>query len=338
MRLDLRSSSAAIGLVLLAALLCPAAQAEVKEVAIARQYGVSYLPFMVMEQNKLLEKHARASGLGEISVKWATFAGGAAMNDALISGNLDFASAGVPPFATLWAKTRASLGVKGVCAMSSLPSYLITRNPAIKSIADFGPADRIALPAVKVSNQAIYLQMAAAQAFGIENYNRLDKYTVTMSFADSTVAMLAGAGDLNSNFVSPPYAQQQLEKPGMHAVLNSNDVMGGPTTLILVYATTRFHDANPKTYAAFVAAMSEAVRTINADKKAASALYVRLAKSSDSAESIEKIIADPQVDYSLTPRGIVRYTDFMNRVGSIDVKPASWKELFFADAHALPGS
>jgi NitT/TauT family transport system substrate-binding protein len=314
------------------------ARAELSEVTIAKQHGISYLPFMVMERDKLLEKHARAVGLGDIKVNWHTFAGGGATNDALISGNLHFASAGVPPFATLWEKTKGNLNVKAVCAMSSLPSYLNTRNPAVKSISDLGDADRIALPAVKISNQAIYLQMAAAKAFGIENYNKFDKLTVTMSFVDGTTSLLSGTSEVNTHFVSPPFAQQQLEKPGIRNILNSYEVMGGPATLIVVYTTEKIQKTNPKTYAAFVAAFGEAINAINRDKPAAAAFYVKETKSKDSVESVEKILNDTQVEFTMTPRRISTYTDFMAKVGSLKTKPASWKEMFFPNAHGLPGS
>ncbi|HRD89113.1 MAG TPA: ABC transporter substrate-binding protein, partial [Accumulibacter sp.] len=59
------------------------AQAETTEVRLAQQYGISYLPLMQIEQNRLLEKHAAARGLGEIKVTWSKFAGGNVMNDAL---------------------------------------------------------------------------------------------------------------------------------------------------------------------------------------------------------------------------------------------------------------
>ena len=55
----------AIVLFLLAALAGPAA-AELNEISIAQQYGVSFLPLMLMERDKLVEKHARAEGLGDI--------------------------------------------------------------------------------------------------------------------------------------------------------------------------------------------------------------------------------------------------------------------------------
>lgn len=323
-----------------ATILCAAsaAHAELAEVTIAKQYGVSYLPFMVMERDKLLEKYARNAGLGEVKVHWRTFAGGGVMNDALISGSLQFASAGVPPFATLWEKTKGNLNVRAVCAMSSLPSYLNTRNPAVRSIRDLSDADRIALPAVKVSNQAIYLQMAAAKALGIENYNKFDKLTVTMSFVDGMAALLSGTSEINAQFVSPPFAQQQLEKPGIRSILNSYEVMGGPATLIVVYTTEAVQKSNPKTYAAFVSAFEEAITAINRDKRAAADFYVRETKSKDTVESVEKILNDPQVEFTMTPRSIGTYTDFMVKVGSLKVRPTSWKEMFFPNAQGLPGS
>ena len=47
------------------------------------------------------------------------------------------------------------MNVRGVVAMNRQPAYLTTRNPNIKSVRDFTDNDRIALPAVKVSVQAI---------------------------------------------------------------------------------------------------------------------------------------------------------------------------------------
>src|SRR3954470_23883298 len=86
------------------------ARAEVNEVTIAQQYGVAFLPLMWMEQNKLVEKHARAQGLGDIKMNWAKLAGPAAMNDALLSGSLSFSSVGAPSLITLWGKTKGNIG------------------------------------------------------------------------------------------------------------------------------------------------------------------------------------------------------------------------------------
>ena len=68
--------------------------AETKDLRVARQYGLGYLQMMVMEEMKLVEKHAKAAGLGDVKVSWSTFRSSDVMNDALLSGNLDFASLG----------------------------------------------------------------------------------------------------------------------------------------------------------------------------------------------------------------------------------------------------
>ena len=68
------------------------ARAEVSEITLAQQYGVSFLPLMVMQKEQLIEKHAAAAGLNGIKVSWAKMAGPSVMNDGLISGNLHFAA------------------------------------------------------------------------------------------------------------------------------------------------------------------------------------------------------------------------------------------------------
>ncbi len=98
--------------------------------------GVGFLPLLVMRDRNLIEKHAQAAGLAELKVRWIELGGPAVMNDALLSGSVDFIAAGPPAFITLWDRTRGSADVRGVAAMSSLPMYLNTTNPALKSLDD----------------------------------------------------------------------------------------------------------------------------------------------------------------------------------------------------------
>src|SRR5471032_1114232 len=139
-----------LGALLSSAILGTSAQAlaEASEIRIAQQYGISYLPTLIIENQKLVEKYAKAAGLGDVKVTWAKFAGANVMNDALLSGSLDIASAGVPPAITLWSKTKGD--VKLVTAMNSMPNLLNSRNPKVKSIRDLTEKDKIAVPAVKV--------------------------------------------------------------------------------------------------------------------------------------------------------------------------------------------
>ena len=312
------------------------ARAETSEVKIAPSYGIAYLPLVVMEQNRLLEKHARAAGLGEIKVTWVTISGGAGMNDALLSGSVDFVSGGIPPFALLWEKTRGA--VKGVAALSAMPIFLNTRNPAIKTIRDFTPASRIALPAVKSSAQAMFLQMAAELAFGEGNFARLDALTISMAHPEATALLLSGRGEIDSNFSSPPFQYQQLEHAGVRTVLNSYDVLGGPATLFLAWTTAKFHDANPKTYAAFLAALEEANAFIAKDRRGAAELYVQKSRDKTPLENLLKMLNDPQTQFMAAPQSVMKTVLFMHKTGTLKTRPESWKELFFSEVHQLPGS
>src|SRR4051794_17642786 len=214
------------------------AQAEQSELRVAKQYGLGYLQMMVLEDQKTIEKNAKAAGLGDVKVTWATFRSSDVMNDALLSGNVDFVCLGIPGIATIWGKTRGGLEVKAASGFNFLPLQLNTRDPKIKSIRDLTDKDKIALPAVKVSMQAIILQMAAAQAFGEANYTKLDGLTVSMAHPDGMATFLSGAGEINNHFTSPPFSQKELEKPGISKVLNSTDVLGGPISFNVVAATS----------------------------------------------------------------------------------------------------
>src|SRR5437660_11086786 len=107
------------------------ARAEMAEINVAQQYGISYLPLMLMEEKKLIEKHAKAAGV-DVKVGWAKFAGGNVMNDALLSGSLQFASGGVGPLVTLWARTRGNLDVRSVGELNSMPLSLVKLNTNVK--------------------------------------------------------------------------------------------------------------------------------------------------------------------------------------------------------------
>jgi len=327
----------AVGAALAASLWSPGAEAQVKTVRLAKQFGISYLPLTIMEDKKLLEEQAKKLGI-EVKTEWLQLSAGSPMNEALISGNLDFASGGVGPLLTIWSRTRANLKVKGVAAINSMPIWLTTINPDVKTIKDFTEKDRIALPAVKVSIQAVTLQMAAEQAFGPGQHGRLDTLTVSMSHPDGMAAMMSGRSEVTGHFTSAPFQYQELADPRVRKVVDSYDVLGGPHTFNVVWASTRFRDENPKIVEAFVAALDEAVKFINANRKEAAEIWVRAENSRMPAAEAERIIRLPENEWTMTPKKVMAYADFMSRNGLIPARPESWKDLFFPEVHGLPGS
>jgi len=327
----------AAGAVALAASLPAAAQAP--EIRIARQFSMGYLQFNVMEHQALIEKHARALGLPQVKVSWLVFNGPNAVNDALLSGSVDVAAGGVPGLLVLWSRTKGTpQEVRGISAMSSQPFLLNTRNPAVKTVADFTDGDRIALPAVKVSVQAIALQMAAAKAFGQANFAKLDSLTVSMTPPDSTIALLSGGGEITAVFSVPPFQQQQLEKPGIRTVLNSYDVMEGPHSFTVAWTSARFREQSPILYKALMAAMAEATEIVNADPRAAAALWIEDSKSKLALDFVDRVVSGPQVRWTLVPENTMKFARFMQSTGTLKTMPESWRDYFFPEIHGRNGT
>jgi NitT/TauT family transport system substrate-binding protein len=312
-------------------------RAEARTVRIAKQYGISYLPLTIMQERKLLESEGKKLGL-DLSTEWVRFTGGPPMNEALISGNLDFASGGVGPLVTIWSRTVKNMKVKGIAALNAMPLYLNTIKPEIKTIKDFTEKDRIALPAVRVSIQAVILQMAAEKAFGQGQEHKLDSWTVSLSHPDGLAQMMSGKSEITAHLTSAPYQYEELKDKRVHRVLNSYDVLGGPHTFNAVYATAKLYEGEPKLVQAFLAALNEAMKEIKADPHAAAELWVKADKSKIPVADAEKIIRDPENQWTTTPRKTMVFADYMSRVKMIPVKPASWKDMFIDAVHNLPGS
>jgi NitT/TauT family transport system substrate-binding protein len=315
----------------------PAGAAEVSELRIAQQFGIGYLPLTIMKSNKLVEKHLKAAGLADTKVVWSQLGSGSPMNDALLSGSLHVASGGVAPFLILWDRTRGTLNVKAVAALSSMPMYLVTNNPSVKSIRDFTDKDRISMAGAGQSIQTIVLQMATAKEFGEANYNKFSTLYRNLSHPDGLAAFLSGT-EITAYFSSPPFQYQALEKPGVRRILNSYDISGGPATFLVAWATGKFHDENPKTFQAFFNAYREATDFINANKRAAAEIYVRESKDKSGIEAIEKMLNDPEIRITMTPEQTLPIADFMSKTGTLKGKAGSWKDLYFPELHSLPGS
>jgi NitT/TauT family transport system substrate-binding protein len=261
------------------------------------------------------------------------------MNDALLSGSVDFIAAGPPAFLTLWDRTRASAQVAGVAAMSSLPMYLNTRSPHLNSLEGLTPQDKIAVTAVKVSIPAIIMQMYAAERYGLDQADRFDRYTVTMTHADALVTMLAGSSEISAHFTSPPFHQREIKEPSIRTIMSSDDVMGGATTFTMLSTTARFRNEHPAAYAAVLAALEEANAMIRSDP--ADAARVLIEADGGGGFSVDELVAvleDPDIEFTTTPQNVVKYATFMHSIGSIDTLPQSWQELFFPEIHGAPGS
>lgn len=307
-------------------------------IRVAEQFGIVYLLLNVARDQQFIEKEGRKEGL-DIKVDWVKLSGGSAVNDALLSGSVDVAGAGVGPLLTIWDRTHGKQNVKGVASLGNLPYYLVSNNPNVKTIADFTDKDRIALPAVTVSVQSRVLQFAAAKRWGDKEYNRLDKLTQAVPHPDAAAAIIAGGTEITGHFGNPPFQEQELAaNPKAHIVLNSYDVLGGPSSATVLYATEKFRNENPKTYRAFVNGLADAAQFITANPEAAADIYIRVNQAKTDRNLLLSVIRNPQVQFKVAPQNTFALAQFMYRVGAIRNEPKSWKDYFFDDPATAAGS
>jgi NitT/TauT family transport system substrate-binding protein len=252
---------------------------------------------------------------------------------------VDIAGAGVGPLLTIWDRTHGRQNVKGVASLGNLPYYLVSNDAKVKTIADFTEKDRIAVPSVGVSVQSRILQYAAAKQWGDKQFDRLDKYTQAVPHPDASAAIIAGGTEITGHFGNPPFQEQELAgNPKAHIVLSSYDVLGGPSSATVLYATEKFRDGNPKTYRAFVDAMADAAKFVTADPQAAADIYIRVNNAKTDRALLIKVISNPQAQFRIAPQNTFGLAQFMYRVGAIKHEPASWKDYFFDDPATAGGS
>jgi NitT/TauT family transport system substrate-binding protein len=210
-----------------------------------------------------------------------------------------------------------------------MPMYLNARAPHLKSLDDLKEGDKIAVTSVKSSIPSIVMQMYAVKKYGKDQAFKFDPYTVSMKHGDAAAALISGGGSIVAHYASSPLAQREMQTDGIRTIQNSDDVMGGSTTFTMVSTTKRFHDQNPKVYAAFVAALEEAQAMIKADKQGAAKVLIASMGGSGSVDEMVKILDDPSVKYTTKPENVMKYAAFMNDIKSIKNRPEKLEELFF---------
>lgn len=323
--------------IVLAALLPGLARAEVSELRITKQPGIIYLAPIVMQQQKLIEQEAAKLGLPNLTVSWKTFGGGGAANDALLSGSVEIVTTGASNMMLLWDRTKG--GVKGLAGSSATPMWLISNNPDVKSLRDLTPADKIALPTVKISSQAILLQIAARQLYGDAHFDHFDQMTVTLGHPDAQAALTSGkGGGLTAHFSGAPYQAAESKAPGLHVVTTSDEILGSKFSNAIYYTTTKFHDANPAVIKAFMAAAKDAADFIVAHPREACELYLAATGEKTPLDVLIDQIGDPKANFSTAPYGMGRVASHMADTKVLKTRAASWKDMFFPEAADLGGN
>lgn len=306
------------------------------EISITRQPGILYLASHVMERQELIENQAAKNGAAGVKVKWLTFGGGGAQTDALLAGGVDIVNTGVGNLLLLWDRTRGR--VKGIVSSSAQPVLMLSRDPRIKTLSDIGPNDKIAVPTVKISTQAILLQMAAAKLYGDKEVGRFDANTVQLSHPDAMVALGNAKHEVANHFSAPPFQYLELAA-GAHLVISSKDIIGGPLSQAQFFTTTGFADANPVLIKAVRTATEEAIAFINAHPRDALGIYKEITGDKANLDDLEATLKQPgMMDFILAPQGTMKFAEHLFKTGILKTMPKAWTDYYLPVAADLPGN
>jgi NitT/TauT family transport system substrate-binding protein len=313
------------------------AAAESPELRISSLEGFGFLPLFVALDRRLIETQAAARGLEGLRINHMPLRSAVVSTDALLAGQLDVVTGTTTSLLVLWDKTNGE--VRAVAALGGQVLTLVTRNPAIHSIMDFGPSDRIAVPSVRQGPHSLVIGMALDKAFGPGSYGKLNSIQVQTGHADAVTMILNPTHEVNSHFSTLPYVDFELKSvsPKIHPVLTSSEVFGGPTTIIAAYATRRFVEDNPIKTAALVAALDEANLIIANDHMAAAASYIAITREHFTPDELAEKLTREGVLYSGVPTRTMVIAAQMARTGLIRRMPSDWREFHYAFLHDRPG-
>jgi NitT/TauT family transport system substrate-binding protein len=285
------------------------AQAAPTVLRIGYQFGLVYAPVLLMKEFNLLKRYAPG-----LAAEYSQVASGNTIRDQMIAKQLDIGVLGPPPFLTGW----QHLNWKYVVGTGIFPYQLVTWRKDLKSLKDFGPEDKIAVPGPS-SLQSILLGMAAKKELG--DARALQKNTISLPHPDATASMLSKNPSVAAHFANIPFLFRELDAPHIHVVLDGFEAFGGKFTSPMAFAPPDIAERNPAALAAFVAAYNEAVAMINLDPaKAAKALAPGL---KESPETIQRWLRWPGITYTSLPYGIMGWHDFMVEAGFIKKAPTA---------------
>jgi len=309
-------------------------RAEVSEVRIGIQFGLIYLPVVVADAQGFFAAEANKAGLPDLKITVQRFSGSPAITDAVLSGNADIGAFGTPGLLIAWQKTKGHQDVAGLAALGANAFVLETNKPEIKSLADFGDNDQIAVPAT-TSPQAVVMRMAAEKTFG--DYRHLDKLLVSMPHPDATAALLSGRV-ISGYVATAPFTAILKRSDKVHVVTTSKDILGEEMTGVALGAGKKFVDANPTVTRVVIAAAEDGMKFIAQEPAAAADIYLKSEASKTPKEDVVELLTDGSIVFSVAPAGLLKLARFMVETGELRAAPNSWQDVFFPLLGARQGS
>lgn len=280
-------------------------------------------------------------GLPDVQVWFQAVSSGIVVSDLLLSRNADIGVGGNVPLFSLWDKPPGPQKVRGIISFSRGNMFLLTVDPRINSIRDFKDTDRIAMTDVRSTTYSMVIQMAAAQEYDWDRRNTFDQIAVAKGNNEALAAMLSGRMEVKSHMTILPHSTMELKSGKVGILLNSRDLLGEPYTTVASFTTERFKQQNPKTYAAVVGGLQEAIDFINTNTREAAEIFAKKEPFTGTLDEFVEMMQGKTADelsFNSTPNTTKLFTDFMYRPGRLQNLPSSWKDVRFENNWDKAGS
>jgi NitT/TauT family transport system substrate-binding protein len=318
----------------LCALSAPAVAQEPVRIGIGS--GLVFLPAYICDDLGLIEKYGKQAHL-DLKAAFPRFTGAGPLQEALAAGTIDIAPFGVAPLLSDWEKAGGSpRQLLAVSGMTTLSPVLLTNRANVRTLADFGKDDRIAIPAA-TAPQLYFLQMQSEKLFG--KYDKLRSQIVVIPHPQAASTLMEGGGSLVGYFSTAPYTEIALADGRIHKVLSGADVIGGKASFLILAAPKAYVTAHPGVVEAIGKAMDEAAQLIHDDPHHAAEIFLvhEPSKTLDPA-AVAAIIGNIKDEFGSPVQGVQVFADFMSRHGGLKAPPKSWKEIVAPALSNSPGS
>lgn len=305
-------------------------------VAISRGNGFVYLVSYVMERRGLLEARAKEIGLNDLTIVWRETPRQTEQTDELLAGRVQIVNNGVGQL--IFLNDRSGGRIRGIVATANHSIALVTRDPRIQKLGDYTPADRIAVPWIGGSAHSVFLEMAAANTFGAQNWDQLSVNLAQLAGTEAYIAMQSPGHEIRSHAASSPYDALELSNvPGARQILASADLPGNPRGLLQFATTQDFAEAHPRIVEALRLATMDAVETIRKAPEQAIADYLALSRIPANAGQLLSILKTDAIEFSASPRSFMLYARHLKQTGRIKNLHASWRDYFLPLPADFPG-
>lgn len=288
-------------------------------ITIAYQPCIGHVPFIVMKEQKLLER----TYPGEIEVNWLEMKSGAAINEGVVSGEIDAGAVGLAvAIAGIEAKGPYKIGF----GLSAHPFLIMSRDDNIQSLTDIGKDTQIAI--VNINSQPHILLAKAAKAM-LGDAHALDSNLTVLSNADGYSALISGAVDCH--MVSSPYCfiEKDNHETLVHEIEIGSDIWPEENTAQVAIVSNKLHDEKPEVYNALVSAAQEAMNYID-EHPMETAKMLSTTYDADVAD-IQEWVTDDRTKFDIKLHGVMDMVRFMVDEGFLEDGPSSFSGMAYEE-------